>query len=313
MIKYIKYDLIDKEKWDECVSQSFNGVIYAYSWFLDVVCEEWEGLVEGDYERVFPLNFKRKMGMDIIFQPFFTQQLGLISKTELSPDVVNDFLAAIPDKYKVVDLNLNTHNKPDLDSFTYSTQVNHELDLIGDYDILRQNYSSNTKRNLSKANSSGLSAVEGIKPDEVIDLFRANRGKDIQVLKEANYLKLKRLIYTCIYKGLGHVFGVYTDDNVLCAGAVFILSQKKSVFIFSGLSSEGRERRAMFFLVDHFIRKNANKHLTLDFDGSNNESLARFYKGFGSNRIEFLKISRNTLPFYLKIPFNFYRMRRSSK
>ncbi len=55
----------------------------------------------------------------------------------------------------------------------------------------------------------------------------------------------------------------------------------------------------MFLLIDHFIKENANKHLTLDFDGSNDEALARFYKGFGSTRIDFMKISRNTLPAFI--------------
>lgn len=307
MIKYLRYEHIDKQKWDECISKSFNGVVYAYSWYLDVVCEEWEGLVEGDYERVFPVNFKKKAGINIIFQPFFTQQLGVFSKTELSPTVVNDFLFSIPAKYKVVDLNLNTHNKPDLPGFNYIPQVNHELDLIRDYESLQQNYSSNTRRNIKKAKTEGLTIVKGIKPDEVIDLFRANRGADIKVLKEHNYQKLKRLIYTSIYKGIGSVYGVYTNENELCAGGVFLRSSKKVIFSFSGLSDSGRDKRAMFFLIDHFIREHANKHLTLDFDGSNDESLARFYKGFGSTRLEFTRISRNTLPAYLKIPFKIYR------
>ncbi len=311
MIKHVQYKFIEKEKWDECIEQSFNGVIYAYSWFLDVVCEEWEALIEGDYERVFPINFKKKAGVSIIFQPFFTQQLGLFSKTQLSPEVVNRFLAAIPDEYKVIDLNLNTLNKPDLPGFEYNPQVNHELDLIADYAALRKNYNSNTKRNLAKAESEGLTVVKGIKPDEVIELFRANRGRNIKVLKEGNYLKLKRLVYTCIYKRIGTVYGVYTEENILCAGAIFLSNRKKAIFIFSGLSKEGRDKRAMFLLIDHFIRENANKHLTLDFDGSNNEALSRFYKGFGSTRIDFIRISRNTLPLYLKIPFSFYRRMRS--
>jgi len=92
---------------------------------------------------------------------------------------------------------------------------------------------------------------------------------------------------------------------------VFFKTQKKAIFIFSGLSQEGREKRAMFFLIDHFIKEHSNNHLTLDFDGSNDEALSRFYKGFGSSRIDFMRISRNTLPVYLKIPFNIYRKRRS--
>lgn len=307
MIRHLKYEHIDKQKWDDCIRNAFNGVVYAYSWYLDVVCEEWEGLVEGDYDRVFPINFRRKAGIDIIYQPFFTQQLGVFSKSELSPTVLNDFLFAIPARYRVIDLNLNTHNKPDLPGFQYFPQVNHELDLIGNYDGLYKNYSSNTKRNLKKAASAGLSLVKGIKPDEVIDLFRANRGREVRVLKEDNYLKFKRLVYTAIYKGIGSVYGVYDKDNILCAGAIFFRSHKKSIFLFSGLSPSGREKRAMFFLIDQFIREHAHKHLTLDFDGSNNEALSRFYKGFGSTRLEFTRISRNTLPAYLKIPFTLYR------
>ena len=311
MIKYLRYEHIDKKKWDACVDQAFNGSIYAYSWYLDVVCEEWEGLVEGDYDRVFPINFKRNYGIDIIYQPFFTQQLGVISKTELSPGVVNAFLSAIPAKYRVIDLNLNTLNNPDLGGFSYAPQVNHELDLIQDYAKLYQNYSTNTKRNLAKTEKEGLSFVMGIKPDDVIRLFRENRGRDIGVLREENYRRLKRLVYTAIYKGLANVYGVYDADNILCAGAIFLESNHKAIFIFSGLSASGRDKRAMFFLIDSFIRENANRHLTLDFDGSNDDALARFYAGFGATRITFPRIGRNTLPVHLKWAYKFYRRLRS--
>ena len=311
MIRYLKYEHIDKQKWDACVDQAFNGSIYVYSWYLDVVCEEWEGLVEGDYDRVFPINFRRKWGINIIYQPFFTQQLGVVSKTELSPEVINAFLEAIPGKFKVADLNLNTLNSPDLAKFTYNLQINYELDLISDYEKLKENYSSNARRNLVKAEKENLSLVKGIKPDMVIKLFRENRGQGISVLREENYRRLKRLIYTAIYKGMASVYGVYDSDNNLCAGAIFLESNRKSTFIFSGLSEEGREKRAMFFLIDNFIRENAGRHLTLDFDGSNDEALARFYAGFGSTRITFPRIHRNTLPLHLKWAYTFYHYLRS--
>ena len=37
MIKYLEYNLIDKKKWDDCIGNAFNGAVYAYSWYLDVV------------------------------------------------------------------------------------------------------------------------------------------------------------------------------------------------------------------------------------------------------------------------------------
>lgn len=311
MIKYLKYDQIDKQKWDNCIDNAFNGSIYAYSWYLDIVCEEWDALVEGDYESVFPIPFKKKMGIYIIYQPFFTQQLGVFSRSKLTPDIVNEFLEAIPARFKLIDLNLNIHNQIDLSGFSHQLMVNHELDLISDYQQLKANYSTNTRRNLTKSEKSDLFIVKEVKPDDIIELFRENRGKGIKVLKEFNYLRLRRLIYTCIYRDAGKVFAAYTSENELCAGAIFIESHKKAVFIFSGQSEEGRERRAMFLLIDHFINLHANKHLTLDFDGSNDEALSRFYKGFGSTRIDYLRISRNTLPMHMKVALKIYRKLKS--
>lgn len=311
MIKYLKYDLIDKQKWDNCIDNAFNGSIYAYSWYLDIVCEEWDALVEGDYESVFPIPFKKKMGIHIIYQPFFTQQLGVFSRSKLTPDIVNEFLEAIPSRFKLIDLNLNIHNQIDLSGFNHHLMINHELDLISDYEQLRKNYSTNTRRNLAKAEKSDLFIVKEVKPDDIIELFRENRGKGIKVLKEFNYLRLRRLIYTCIYRDAGKVYAAYTSENELCAGAIFIESHRKPVFIFSGQSETGKEKRAMFLLIDHFIKEHANKHLTLDFDGSNNEALSRFYKGFGSTRIDYLRISRNTLPIYKKVALKIYRKLKS--
>jgi len=52
----------------------------------------------------------------------------------------------------------------------------------------------------------------------------------------------------------------------------------------------------MPWLIDNFIRQNSGKPLILDFEGSNNEGLARFYGSFGSNRIEYQRYVRNFLP-----------------
>ena len=52
MIKYLTHNNIDKTRWDECIRRSFNGNIYAWSWYLDIVHPQWEALIENNYERV---------------------------------------------------------------------------------------------------------------------------------------------------------------------------------------------------------------------------------------------------------------------
>ena len=138
MIKYIERKHIDSEKWNDCINQSFNGNLYGYSWFLDIVGGEWDALVENDYERVFPLVYRKKFGICYIYQPFFTQQLGLYSTTKLDAKAVETFIRSIPAKFKHVEINLNMLNNAEGTSFRMIPQVNHELDLIHSYDKIRK-------------------------------------------------------------------------------------------------------------------------------------------------------------------------------
>jgi hypothetical protein len=307
VISYINRKDISENKWNACIDGSFNGNIYGYSWFLDIVGPDWDALVENDYERVFPLVYRKKIGIYYIYQPFFTQQLGLYSTTKLDAETLKSFINAIPKKFRRIELNLNTHNKLEEKAFKLLTQLNHELDLINSYDKIRQGYSENLSRNLKKAEKSGLSVSKNIKPDDIIDLFKANRGKDIGHLKEKDYLRLKRIAYTAMYKGLANIQGVYDEQNQLVAGAFFILSNNKAIFLFSGLCEEGRKAGAMPFLIDQFIQIHAGQHLTFDFDGSNDPDLARFYKSFGSKECWYQRLELDRLPFILEFALYLYK------
>ena len=46
-ITYLAHEEIDKLKWDTCVRNAYNGLIYGYSWYLDVAAEHWDGPIEG--------------------------------------------------------------------------------------------------------------------------------------------------------------------------------------------------------------------------------------------------------------------------
>jgi hypothetical protein len=180
MIKYLRQDEINVDKWDQCISHSVNGMIYAFSWYLDIVNNRWEALVEGDYERVMPLTPGKKANINYLFQPPFTQQLGIFSTSHLTSQVVNDFIKAIPSKYKLIEINLNTYNKPDSQTTGFTPWLTHELDLISDYDTITKNYSNNLKRNLKKARQSKLSISEHVRPEELITIFKENKGKELK-------------------------------------------------------------------------------------------------------------------------------------
>lgn len=298
MIHYLRQNEIDKEKWDQCIDNSFNGMTYAKSWYLDLVAEQWEALVENDYERVFPLVFRKKYGISYLYQPVFTQQLGVFSTSLLTEETVTKFVDSIPKHFRFAEINLNTFNKLQNGKYKVYNWLNHELDLIKPYELIHKGYSTNLKRNLKKANKEKLTFSESIKPDNIIRIFRENRGSSLS-LNDHDYNVLTRLAYSGIYKGVLKTYGVYTDMNELCAGVIFLQSKKKKIFLFSGLTEQGKQLNAMPFLIDRFIQLNNQQHITLDFEGSNDTNLARFYKSFGSKEITYphLKINQFNFPF----------------
>jgi hypothetical protein len=301
MINYLTNDEIDREKWDNCIKESFNGLVYAFSWYLDIVAEDWDALVEDDYERVFPLTGNKKWGINYLFQPPFTQQLGIFSKGVLSENIVETFLNSIPSKFRFMEINLNSLNKVDPDKYSIKPWLTHLLDLIDSHENIFKNYSTNLKRNLKKAEKSGISVMKNVKPDEVIALFRENRGRDIKNLKESDYIKLRRLTYLGIYKGVMQTYGAFSETNDLIAGSIFIKSRGKAIFLFSGNSDEGKQTAAIPFIIDSFIKDNSQKNLTLDFEGSNDPNLARFYKSFGSKEVTYPHLNTNRLPSLVRL------------
>jgi hypothetical protein len=195
MIRFLERDEIEATRWDECIGQAFNGNLYGYSWFLDIVCDDWAALVEDDYVRVFPMAYRKKFGISYVYQPFFTQQLGLYSRSALNSEFLGNFLNAIPEKFRRIELNLNQHNKADESRYRLLPQLNHELDLIHPYEKIAEGYSENLRRNLKKARNAGLTIAKSPKPEAIVQLFRENRGKEFRHLQEGDYKRMLQMVY----------------------------------------------------------------------------------------------------------------------
>lgn len=304
MINYLTHSQIDKTKWDNCIRDSTNGIVYAYSWYLDLVCRGWDALIEGNYESVFPLTKNKKYGAEYLFPPFFTQQLGLFSKNKITAENLNHFLTCIPEKFRFIEINLNTSTNFDTTDFIQKKNLTHHLNLDTTYENIYKNYSDNLKRNLKKAAKSNLAIIRDADPQKIIKLFKKNKGKEISKLKEENYKTLLKIIETAKEKNLVKIYGAISrfqpPTSGLQSGAFFIESNDKTIFLFSGSDEEAKETAAMPLLMDTFIRDHSEKKLILDFEGSNDLNLARFYRSFGAEEIVFLQIKKNKLPYPLK-------------
>ena len=307
MIKFHEHNQIDFEKWDKCIENSLNGIIYPFSAYLNRVSPGWAALIEGDYSSVMPLPVKKKLGFSYIIQPLFVQQLGIFSPHPVNESTVKSFIRHIPKHFIYINYNFNTFNTPGtMSGFEFRRNSTYELDLIQPYPQLYAAYSTNTKRNILKSKKNKVFVTNNSDPSPIIEAFRQNRGQKIKHLKDHHYNILCQIVNIGITKGFATNYSAYSAENNFCAGAIFLYSHNKSILFFTGATNEARQNGAMFAIIDSFIRTNAQSNRILDFEGSNDANLAKFYAGFGSKECVYLQAISNRLPNLLKIPTNIY-------
>ncbi len=307
-IRLLSRKEIDPRRWNGCVYYALNSRAYAYTWYLDNVCEEWFGLVENEYESVFPVvwKYKKYIGYKEIFQPPLTQQLGLFSMHVCSPTRLKWFIDALPADIRRVDMQLNFDNSAvqalqGIEGWSVSQRPNFVLPLSRPYADLAADYSSNLRRKLRKGEKNGLFCSADIRPETFVDHVRAFHTKARTGLPESFYHTALRIIYAFQHRGQGNIFVAY-DENKQFHAAVFLMVDGARLVNLINVSSEaGRESDAMSFLIDNIIRTHAGQLKMLDFEGSAIEGIAQFYQSFGAINQPYYRLEKNALSWWQRL------------
>jgi len=294
-IQYRKRHEIDNDKWNLCIETAPNGLIYAYSFYLDGTADNWDALILNDYEAVMPLPWRKKIGFYYLYQPFFSAQLGVFGNT-INANLVENFLKAIPSKFKLWELSLNHQNIFRLNSFRLFERANFVLPLNHAYETLYTNYRESIKRNIKKSVQYGCHKKTDFDIDDVIELSRQQK----HIASDDEFQKFKNLYLLLKDKSASKTYGIFSDKNELIASCVFTFSHNKAYYILVGNHPNGRTLGASHALIDAFIKDYAGQNLTLDFEGSDIKNLAFFYSSFGAMEEKYAAIKVNALPWYVK-------------
>ena len=300
-ILHLRHNQIDRIKWDATIAQSLCDLPYAYSWYLDVVCPMWEALASDDYAYVMPLPLKKKWGISYLIHPIWMQQLGVFSAQEVTTEIFSAFRRSIP--YLMYDFNVNYLNYAVASDKAKSVKTNLIIPHNENIDPIRKWYSSNTRRNIAKANKCGLEIREA-SIDEFValwqtenQLMRSDLHTTIRPLVEAAFKS--RDAINCVSKVdiaegnfTPHLFGVYSEGR-LVASLFGLQTRTRFIYLIPVSNREGKEYCAMFALVDHILETICcPQGLTFDCEGSMIEGVARFYRGFGAVEQPYASISR---------------------
>jgi hypothetical protein len=284
-IKHLAHHEINCQKWDTCIQNAQNSLVYAESWYLDLVSPKWEALILGDYEYVMPLPLKRKFGIPFLVQPPLSQQLGIFSGNSMDEKMMEHFIAKIP--YKSYHLHFNEQNP----CKKGTKQPNLILKLNTNYDTIFSAYSTNAKRNIKKALQAKVNVVEMINPEQFLKFYFSEMSDEA---------KPDKALTTNIIE-LGHkkekvcFYGAFTPEHRLISALCLLRSKKRFIYWLAASNREGKELSAMSLIVDTIIQNNAETDFIFDFEGSKVEGIARFYQGFGAVEMTYPLIKKNSV------------------
>ena len=288
MINFIKRNDLDIEKYDACIENSIQSRIYAFSWYLDIVANNWDVLVLDDYKAVMPVPWNRKYFFKYISQPYFCQQLGIFSKEIISQELQEEMLNCIPKKFVKISLNFNSDNSLSVKNVVL--MKNYILELNDTYEMLFKSFSKGRKHAVKVGEKNNLS----VKNATIVELINIkNKFYDYQGFSESKLIEICNYI---LKTNCGLVLGVYKDD-VLIGGGVFLISNNRITYLFSAFNAEGRKFQAASFLIKSIIERNENSNFILDFEGGNLPNIATFFKSFGAKREDYQQFTSQKFSF----------------
>ncbi len=295
-IHYLRRREIDAVKWDACIGAAANGLIYGRSFYLDhMTAGQWDALVLDDYQAVMPLTWKKKWGIAYLYQPPFTQQLGIFPSSP--PALTETFLVHLDKHFRFAEIFLNYQNAlPSL-----QTRSNFILDLDNPYGQLSGQYKKDLVRKLRLAERQPMRYSADMDLQNALRLHKKNYGERIPHVKIEHYARFERLCLYLLQHGQLLLRSVTGQEGQLLAIALLPREKGRMYLLQSTTLPAGRDGAANHFLLDQLIREFAGRPMILDLEGSTLPGIAHFYMNFGSRDQPYFFYRHNALPWPLRL------------
>ena len=287
---------INFTKWDKCISQSSNNILYAHSFYLNAICDNWSGLIINDYDAVLPIPWRKKFGITYCYTPAFIQQLGLFGNTKILNEEITH---TIKKHFRFGDMMLNFENK-----ISSTEEINSLTNLIIDlsigYDSIHANYKKDATLNIKKAEKENLHYSDSNEIEYIIQLYQSHyqdRTKHTTAKDYSNFAKLATEL-----SKQQKCFARIAKNNEQIVAAVLLLSDDQRIYnIMNIVTDEGRNKEANYFLMNNIIKEFAGKNLLFDLEGSDLSGVKSFYEKFGATNQPYFHWHFNELPWYVKL------------
>lgn len=282
--------------------------VFLQYWWMDAVCADWDVAIAMNGDKVagiWPYNKEQKIGVSIIRTPKLTpyqgpfvlypQDLKAANKDGFEHETIAALIKQLPDA-KVWDVSLLPGLKQagllKANGFSISSRQTFLIDVLQDEQALLGNMKESLRRNI-KAGSTELTIAQD--NDSIATLFEYQKHtlnkKD--VMQTHSLADMQRLMQLCIANNCG---AIYTAKQGLDIVAVIwnVWDANCSYYFMGAQKPDNDNYKAMPALLWYCIKEaKARGNACFDMEGSMDQGVERFFRGFGAQRELYLTLQKN--------------------
>jgi N-acetylglutamate synthase-like GNAT family acetyltransferase len=289
-MKFVYRPQIDSEKWDLLVASTKHAGIYNYSYFLDLVCENWCVFIDENYSMGIAIPYTNKLSFNIVYTPNFLRGVNFLG--EPNQEIAFKILNRIKKEFKVGDLSI--------DSGIYSLDGETRVYQQVKFPTVRT-INTLSKRMLKKFDQSDLYISTIIDLDKALYFIEHNLFQRIEGLKKSDFIVFKKLMHKLNENLFLTKLAVYDSNDELKGCALFLKTKEKLTYMKGVASPESLKEGVMYALLNQLINTAKENNLIFDFGGSNIDSIRQFYTNLGGQDVPYYRIMWGRLPVYYKI------------
>ncbi len=278
-IQYLNQTQIDLKKWDQCIENSQNRLIYAYSFYLNALCPHWDAIIIGDYEFVMPLPWRRKFYVKYLYKPAFIQQLGIFPA--LRNVSFQEILFLLNKKFVLVNIFFNYANAIEK-QYPITINTNLILDLSKSYTALKEGYNKDLRNNLKLAQKENYVVSMETEESSIIGIYKKLYAKRTPHVIEEDYKNFHSLCRNLKDRKMLLTRSILTARGEIQAAGIFFTDGRRIYNIMNVTSQEGRKASLNHLLLDLVVKEFSGRSMIFDFEGSDLRGVGDFYRKFGA-------------------------------
>lgn len=261
-----------RRQYEQIVASDTRFGFFAQVWVQDCLHLQWQYILNKDERILLRIPVVKKWGLTAHLQPLFIRSLEILG-SDRNEDLTA--LLAFLKKRNFLHLNISLPNAIELSLMKGKFQT---LQLGPSINEVRQGYSENIKRSLKKAKELKMAEVSYATFQA---FFIAQKGENLGNLNAAAWGRLEKLVALAQTKESAYCFGAFDQEQLVAVG-LFFKWRDQLYFMKGTLNEAGKKKGGLVFLIDSVIEKFCLDLQALDFIGSNQESIAAFYRKFGA-------------------------------